>query len=110
MRKGNKPQLNDEGTGWDLDDLSGDVEPCVGIDEDGPPQPEMLFDESLLDNAGGMNHITIGRLPADLLKTMAKTGWSDLSKQTRYDYLMEPYESRPTISMWKEYPRLYNGN
>ncbi|POM74127.1 Hypothetical protein PHPALM_8960 [Phytophthora palmivora] len=101
---------NDEGTGWDSDDLSGDGEPYVGIDEDGPPQPEMLFDESPLDDAGGMHHTTTGRLPADLLKTMAKTGWSDLSKQTPYDYLMEPYESRPTMSMWKDYPRLYNGD
>lgn len=40
---------NDERTGRDDDDLTGEGEPLFGIDEDGPPQPELLFDASLLE-------------------------------------------------------------
>ncbi|KAL3656516.1 hypothetical protein V7S43_018596 [Phytophthora oleae] len=40
---------------------------------------------------------------------MAKNGWKPLTKQTLYDYLMEPYEPRPATAMLEGYPRLYNG-
>ncbi|OWZ07660.1 hypothetical protein PHMEG_00019920 [Phytophthora megakarya] len=100
---------NDEGTGWDDDELTGEGEPLFGVDDDGPPQPELLFDASLLEDIGGVARITAGRMPKQLLKDMAKSGWSSLSKQTPYPYLMESYEPRPALSMLTDYPILYNG-
>ncbi|ETO85099.1 hypothetical protein F444_01074 [Phytophthora nicotianae P1976] len=40
---------------------------------------------------------------------MSDNGWSDLVIESPYDYLMEPYESRPGGSMTEYYPNLYFG-
>ncbi|KAG2829174.1 hypothetical protein PC113_g7198 [Phytophthora cactorum] len=81
---------NDEGTGWDIDELAGECEADFGIDEDGPQQPELLLDASLLEAIGGVGQIKSNAVPKELLKTMAKTGWAPLTKQTPYEYLIQP--------------------
>ncbi|KAG6610450.1 uncharacterized protein IUM83_06569 [Phytophthora cinnamomi] len=103
---------NDEGTGWGDDAFTGDDEPCVNLDEDGPAQPELrydpaiMFDPELLIAAGGAEQLAGGNVPKELLETIAKRGWKPLIQQTPYDYLMEPYEPRPANSMQTDYPRL----
>ncbi|KAG3168484.1 hypothetical protein PI124_g4043 [Phytophthora idaei] len=44
---------DDEGSGWNDEELTGDCDLDLGLDEDGPPQPDLLFNDSLLDSAGG---------------------------------------------------------
>ncbi|GMF57871.1 unnamed protein product [Phytophthora fragariaefolia] len=39
---------NDEGTGWGDDELTGDRETCVNLDEDGPAQPKLRYDSASL--------------------------------------------------------------
>ncbi|KAG3149226.1 hypothetical protein PC116_g24992, partial [Phytophthora cactorum] len=39
---------DDVGTGWDREDLTGEGEPYFGVDEDGPPKPELLFKDELI--------------------------------------------------------------
>ncbi|ETO85715.1 hypothetical protein F444_00650 [Phytophthora nicotianae P1976] len=99
---------NDEGVSWDADDLLADNSHPLD-DEEIPPPPEMLFDRSLLDAVGGVGTVERGSLPIELLGEMAERGWSAPTTQTPYDYLMEPYEPRPTNAMLDDYPRLYQG-
>ncbi|GMF44419.1 unnamed protein product [Phytophthora fragariaefolia] len=103
---------NEEGTGWGDDELTGDCEPCVNLDEDGPAQPELRYDPAimfgpeLLEAAGGADQLAGGNVPKELLKTIVSRGWKPLIQQTPCDYLMEPYEPRPADSMQTDYPRL----
>ncbi|KAG3245345.1 hypothetical protein PI124_g9913 [Phytophthora idaei] len=94
---------NDEGTGWDIDELAGECEADFGIDEDGPQQPELLLDVSLLEAVGGVGQIKSNAVPKELLKTMAKTGWAPLTKQTPYEYLIQPYEPHPPTAVLTDY-------
>ncbi|KAG3150692.1 hypothetical protein PI126_g11370 [Phytophthora idaei] len=100
---------DDEGSGWNDEELAGDCDLDLGLDEDGPPQPDLFCDGSLLDSAGGVDQLAFGNMPSDLLRDMAKTGWHPFEKQTLYEYLMEPYEPRPASAMQNDYPRLYDG-
>ncbi|KAG6966222.1 hypothetical protein JG688_00006867, partial [Phytophthora aleatoria] len=100
---------DDEGSGWNDEELAGDCDLDLSLDEDGPPQPDLLFNDSLLDSAGGVGHLAFRNMPSDLLRDTAKTGWHPLEKQTPYEYLMEPYEPRPASAMQDDYPRLYDG-
>ncbi|ETN08012.1 hypothetical protein PPTG_12528 [Phytophthora nicotianae INRA-310] len=100
---------DDEGTAWNDHELSDDYDLDDGLDEDGPPQPDLLFDDSLLDLAGGVEQLASGNMSNDLCRGMAKTGWHPLEKQTPYEYLIEPYEPRPASAMPDDYPHLYDG-
>ncbi|KAJ8577622.1 hypothetical protein ON010_g1584 [Phytophthora cinnamomi] len=44
---------NGEGADWESEDLTGEGGPHCSIDEDGPPQQELLFYSSLLAAVGG---------------------------------------------------------
>ncbi|GMF40449.1 unnamed protein product [Phytophthora fragariaefolia] len=77
----------DEGAGWDSEELAGDREAYGSIDEDGAPEPELLFDASLLNAAGGVGQIAAGNVNRNLLKDMAKRGWASISKSTHYGFL-----------------------
>ncbi|POM71655.1 Hypothetical protein PHPALM_11739 [Phytophthora palmivora] len=96
---------SDEGEGGKTDEMTGEGESYCGLDEDGPPQPDLLFEPALLHG-----QIEAGNVPTELLREMANDGWKLLSKQTPYDYLMQPYEPRPPSTMQEDYPRLYDGN
>ncbi|ETI44434.1 hypothetical protein F442_10769 [Phytophthora nicotianae P10297] len=100
---------DDEGTAWNDHELSDDYDLDDGLDEDGPPQPDLLFDDSLFDLAGGVEQLASGNMSNDLCRGMAKTGWHPLEKQTLYEYLIEPYEPRPASAMPDDYPHLYDG-
>ncbi|KAF1787916.1 hypothetical protein GQ600_27541 [Phytophthora cactorum] len=84
---------------WDSEDLTGEGEPYFGVDEDGPPKPELLFEDELIKAVGGVGTISSGTVPTGLLREMGKTGWAPLTKQTPYEYLQQPYEPRPPQSM-----------
>ncbi|POM62521.1 hypothetical protein PHPALM_28318 [Phytophthora palmivora] len=101
---------SDEGVGWNTDEMTGEGESYCGVDEDGPPQPDLLFEPALLQAVGGVSQIEAGNVPTELLREMANDGWKLLSKQTPYDYLMQPYEPRPPSTMQEDYPRLYDGS
>ncbi|KAG3184307.1 hypothetical protein PC128_g13784 [Phytophthora cactorum] len=105
----NSDAEDDEGSGWSDEELAGDCDLDLGLDEDGPPQRDLFFDGSLLDSAGGVDQLAFGNMPSDLLRDMTKTGWYPLEKQTPYEYLIEPYEPRPASAMQDDYPRLYDG-
>ncbi|KAG6947756.1 hypothetical protein JG687_00015901, partial [Phytophthora cactorum] len=84
-------------------------EPYFGVDEDGPPKPELLFEDELIKAVGGVGTISSGTVPTGPLRDMGKTGWAPLTKQTSYEYLQQPYEPRPPQSMMTYYPSLYSG-
>ncbi|RAW21423.1 hypothetical protein PC110_g22134 [Phytophthora cactorum] len=100
---------DDVGSGWDSEDLTGEGEPYFGVDEDGPPKPELLFEDELIKAVGGVGTISSGTVPTGPLRDMGKTGWAPLTKQTSYEYLQQPYEPRPPQSMMTYYPSLYSG-
>ncbi|KAG7386724.1 hypothetical protein PHYPSEUDO_015320 [Phytophthora pseudosyringae] len=80
---------NDEGTDWDSDDLAGECESSVDTDDDddGPAQPDLqfdpvlLFDQALLESAGGVEQPAAGNVPGELLNVMATEGWNPLTKR-----------------------------
>ncbi|POM81531.1 Hypothetical protein PHPALM_483 [Phytophthora palmivora] len=101
---------SDEGEGWNNDEMTGEGESYCGLDEDEPPQPDLLFKPALLQAVGGVSQIEAGSVPTELLREMTNDSWKLLSKQTPYDYLMHPYEPRLPTTMQENNPRLYDGN
>ncbi|KAG2908366.1 hypothetical protein PC117_g19975, partial [Phytophthora cactorum] len=61
---------DDVGTGWDSEDLTGEGETYFGVDEDGPPKPELLFEDELIKAVGGVGTISSGTVPTGLLREM----------------------------------------
>ncbi|GMF23560.1 unnamed protein product [Phytophthora fragariaefolia] len=100
---------NDEGVGWDSEELTGAGEAYLGLDDDAPPPPELLFEDMPIEAVGGVGRISAGTVPRDLLNDMTRSDWAPLVKQLPYDYPMEPYEPRSPSAMQEYYPRLYDG-
>ncbi|GMF23564.1 unnamed protein product [Phytophthora fragariaefolia] len=100
---------DDDGTNSDNDEVYDGRDAFLVLEDDAPPQPELLFDYSLLALEGGHAQLASGQVDKNLLKLMAKTGWNPLVKQTPYHYHMEPYDQRPTTAMQDDYPGLYTG-
>ncbi|KAG3244285.1 hypothetical protein PI124_g10947 [Phytophthora idaei] len=61
---------DDVGTGWDSEDLTGEGEPYFGVDEDGPPKSELLFEDELIKAVGGVGTISSGTVPTGILREM----------------------------------------
>lgn len=99
---------DDEGCGWNDDELNADGESELDPDEE-RLQPDLLFDDALLESVGGVDQLASGNISSALLRDMANTGWTPLVQKTPHDYMMEPYEQRSPTSMQTDYPRLYDG-
>lgn len=99
----------DEGAGWNDSEIAGEGELFFDIDEDEPPQPNLMFGAYVTAAAGEYASIATGNVSNAMLRTMATSGWSQSTKQTPYEYLMDAYEPRPSTAMQEDYPRLYNG-
>ncbi|KAG3119412.1 hypothetical protein PI125_g2043 [Phytophthora idaei] len=95
---------NDDDDNWD-----DDVQSVEGTEELMPTPPEMHLADAMITAIGGMNDIASGSVPDEFLKDMGNNGWYELVTKTPHEYLMEPYEHRPSGSMQDDYPNLYSG-
>ncbi|KAG1709489.1 hypothetical protein DVH05_028647 [Phytophthora capsici] len=71
---------------------------------------DALFDEMLLESAGGIAGIAGGNINADILKDMGTSGWTEPVSYSPYPYLDEPFEARDSGAMANEFPGLYGGD
>jgi hypothetical protein len=75
---------NDEGAGWDSDELTGAEEAYLGLNDDASPLPELLFDDTLIEAVGGVGKISAGTVPRELLSEMTRTRWTPDSVRIRH--------------------------